>query len=222
MLTCGNVGKTYATERGNVVAVRGIDLDRAARRVRRDRRPLRLRQVVADGDDRRIEPAQRGNRARRRRRHLVARRRRPHGIPQPPHRLRVPVREPAADAARRRQCRAAGTARPARRCRRGVPPGRRAAGAARPRGAPRRLPGGALLRTAAARGDRARPHQRAFAAARRRADLRPRRRDRSGDHGGVPRAEPRRADDLHHGHPQSPSRRAADRVFHIADGTLVS
>jgi ABC-type lipoprotein export system ATPase subunit len=27
MLTCGNVGKTYATERGPVVAVRGIDLD---------------------------------------------------------------------------------------------------------------------------------------------------------------------------------------------------
>jgi ABC-type lipoprotein export system ATPase subunit len=27
MLTCGNVGKTYATERGPVVAVRGIDLE---------------------------------------------------------------------------------------------------------------------------------------------------------------------------------------------------
>jgi ABC-type lipoprotein export system ATPase subunit len=27
MLTCGNVGKTYATERGSVVAVRGIDLE---------------------------------------------------------------------------------------------------------------------------------------------------------------------------------------------------
>ncbi len=27
MLTCGNVGKTYATERGNVVAVRDIDLE---------------------------------------------------------------------------------------------------------------------------------------------------------------------------------------------------
>jgi len=27
MLTCGNVGKTYATERGPVVAVRGIDLN---------------------------------------------------------------------------------------------------------------------------------------------------------------------------------------------------
>ena len=27
MLSCGNVGKTYATERGPVVAVRGIDLD---------------------------------------------------------------------------------------------------------------------------------------------------------------------------------------------------
>jgi ABC-type lipoprotein export system ATPase subunit len=27
MLTCGNVGKTYATERGPVLAVRGIDLD---------------------------------------------------------------------------------------------------------------------------------------------------------------------------------------------------
>jgi ABC-type lipoprotein export system ATPase subunit len=27
MLTCGNIGKTYATERGNVVAVRGIDLE---------------------------------------------------------------------------------------------------------------------------------------------------------------------------------------------------
>jgi ABC-type lipoprotein export system ATPase subunit len=27
MLTCGNVGKTYATERGPVVAVRGVDLE---------------------------------------------------------------------------------------------------------------------------------------------------------------------------------------------------
>jgi ABC-type lipoprotein export system ATPase subunit len=27
MLTCGNIGKTYATERGNVVAVRGVDLE---------------------------------------------------------------------------------------------------------------------------------------------------------------------------------------------------
>jgi ABC-type lipoprotein export system ATPase subunit len=27
MLTCGNVGKTYASERGPVIAVRGIDLD---------------------------------------------------------------------------------------------------------------------------------------------------------------------------------------------------
>jgi ABC-type lipoprotein export system ATPase subunit len=27
MLTCGNVGKTYATERGPVLAVRGVDLD---------------------------------------------------------------------------------------------------------------------------------------------------------------------------------------------------
>jgi ABC-type lipoprotein export system ATPase subunit len=27
MLTCGNIGKTYATERGPVVAVRGIDLE---------------------------------------------------------------------------------------------------------------------------------------------------------------------------------------------------
>jgi ABC-type lipoprotein export system ATPase subunit len=27
MLTCGNVGKTYATERGPVIAVRGIDLE---------------------------------------------------------------------------------------------------------------------------------------------------------------------------------------------------
>ena len=27
MLTCGNVGKTYATERGPIVAVRGIDLE---------------------------------------------------------------------------------------------------------------------------------------------------------------------------------------------------
>jgi ABC-type lipoprotein export system ATPase subunit len=27
MLTCGNLGKTYATERGDVIAVRGIDLE---------------------------------------------------------------------------------------------------------------------------------------------------------------------------------------------------
>src|SRR6516165_12286431 len=27
MLSCGNVGKTYATERGDIVAVKGIDLE---------------------------------------------------------------------------------------------------------------------------------------------------------------------------------------------------
>jgi ABC-type lipoprotein export system ATPase subunit len=41
MLACGNVGKTYATERGDVVAVKGIDLE-VARGEFATRRPLGL------------------------------------------------------------------------------------------------------------------------------------------------------------------------------------
>ena len=57
MLSCGAVTKIYSTERGDVEAVEGIDLDCAEGPIRRHRRPLGLRQVVADGDDRRPEPS---------------------------------------------------------------------------------------------------------------------------------------------------------------------
>ncbi len=57
MLSCRGVRKDYVTERGEVAAVAGIDLDVRGRSLRRDHRPLGLGQVVADGDDRWPQPS---------------------------------------------------------------------------------------------------------------------------------------------------------------------
>ena len=57
MLSCVDLAKTYSTERGEIEAVKGIDLEVRRRRVRQHRRTLGLRQVLVSGDDRRLEPA---------------------------------------------------------------------------------------------------------------------------------------------------------------------
>ena len=177
MLSCGNVGKTYATERGPVDAVHGVDLEV---------RPASSLAIVGrSGSGKSSLMAMIGGLSRPSAGPCSSRTptsgRSPmttSRIQQPPDRLRLPVREPVADAARHRQCRAAGLL------------GRRADATPRTGARPicsagwdcRRRPTPTLpsfVRRAATRGHRARAHQRPLAPAGRRADIRPRRGDRS-------------------------------------------
>ena len=57
VLACADLRKAYATERGEIEAVRGIDLDIAQGEYRGHRRPVGLREILAHGHDRRPQPA---------------------------------------------------------------------------------------------------------------------------------------------------------------------
>ena len=112
MLSCRGLSKTYVTERGEVIGGRRHRPRRRGRPLRRDHRPFGLGQVLADGDDRRPEPPVGRHGHRRRHRYLGPVGERAGRLPQRQDRLRLPVRQPAADPAADRQCRPAGPAGP--------------------------------------------------------------------------------------------------------------
>ena len=92
--------KSYVTERGEVVAVAGIDLEVEAGRyaaiIGRSGSGKSSLMAMIGGLSRPSDGTVHG----RRHRHLGPVGRRAGGLPQRPHRLRLPVREPAADPAR--------------------------------------------------------------------------------------------------------------------------
>ena len=135
VVTARDVVRRYGEGDTAVDALRGVSVDIAARPPHRRHGPVGLRQVDADAHPRRPRPAHVGRGHGRRRRHHAPRRRRAHAAAPRPHRLHLPVLQPAADAHGGREHRAAAQAR-----RRQAGPGvaRRARRHGRPRRAPRR------------------------------------------------------------------------------------
>ena len=208
--------KIYQMGEVTVEALRGVDFDSVAGRVRRAARPVGHRQVDA------AEHPRRARRADLRRGDLPATTNLTTAdeaalTDVPPHarRLRLPVLQPDSEphGARERRAR--------HRDRRAADDAGGGARARRPRPAPRSLPGAALRRRAAARGHRARHRQAARRAALRRADRRARHHHRHrrarGARARQPRARHRhrrhhpQRRDRRHGRPRRPPRRRPHR-----------
>ena len=168
-----DVVKVFGEGGAQVRALDGVDLVGRARRDGRDHGPVRLRQEHAASHRRRARDADRRHHRRRRPPLRRRRRQRAHAAAPRPHRLRVPVLQPARVAERRGERVAARPDRPPH-GRGDSPARRRAAPARRPRGPRVAHAGGAVGRPAAAGVDRPCAAARAGAGARRRADRQPR------------------------------------------------